>query len=292
MKKKSYVIFIALLLLLIFAGCNNEIPDPDTEPDLSDPKIEAFPNVVVDNTAYEAGYNTIKGIVKDENHNLLTNIDLFFGEDNAFVKKTDEAGEFAFCFKDPHSYEGAQQADYLSLDSEIYSFKVFVKCVLIHNGYNNIDCLVIAVEKEKDVNFTHLIMALDDEGNFTNISLDVKFDQDGVLLPPGYVSRNTVYETGGESTNGETSLVGVEVFLNGGSVPLAVSDPYSTSFEYLFIGDRLTFVKDGFAFHTKQPGESGFVSVPLEDDTFIITGPVPQGYEIRGNCGDNFDILM
>jgi len=296
MKKKPYVIFIALLLLFIFAGCNNETPDPGL-PDLSNiTKITAFPNVELGT----AGFNVIEGVVKDESHNLLTNIDLFFGEDNAFVKKTDTKGEFAFCFADPHNYEGAQQADYLALDSAIYDFKVIPTWITADPNSTTpsyIICLVIAATKDNEIDFNDLIIApRNEDGYFTEIFFNIRFDEDGILLPAGYQDRNHVFEEGGESVNGNTALSGVEIFLNEGLQPVTISNEYGAGIEYLFVGDRLEFAKEGFTFHTASAGggEAGeqLVVESLEGNTFQINGPVPPGFQIRGNCDGNIYILV
>jgi uncharacterized lipoprotein NlpE involved in copper resistance len=154
---KIFVILTVMLLIFALCACNNKNNNINTGKDIQDPPYSYDYTVIkpILNAIPEDGkLNYICGTVWDTDYQPLKNADIYFGEDNEFVNKTDENGWFEFYFFDPYELTAENQISYLSLDNETYDSVAVVKRVYIRNAdlhTNHIECFMVASKAEDNL---------------------------------------------------------------------------------------------------------------------------------------------
>lgn len=214
---------------------------------------------------------TVTGKVIDKDYRPVAGLGLYFGLAKKPAATTSQTGEFSFTVNNESGFKDSRVLDYISLaDNEDTDYRIMEKT---NDNDPAITCLIVLDRGQRNTNIFRGALS---------VYFKCTFDQDGIKLPKGYVSKDTVYVNGGESSNGDTNLSGVKVYA--GDVLIAESDQYGIFIEYIFPGTEITLVKEGFHFKIRNVGE-------MENDSYTITGYEPALFEFRGYTDDP-DILL
>lgn len=215
------------------------------------------------------------GLIKGVDYMPVSGKKVFFGENLEYAATTDENGWFSFKYINSYACSEERVIDYLSLESDLS-----YRAIRTGGDMMKLECLIVAADKDSEI----------DLANDVTYDFYVKctFGQDGVKLPAGYQTRELICEEGNESYNGETYLVGVEVYA--GDQLIAVSNPYGIVFDYLVHGTSIKFIKNGFSFDVRY--------FEMSDDIYTFSGDeiytLPESERMLHFQGytEDFDILL
>jgi len=288
---KLIIIAVALLLILSLSACNDT--DSVLQPTLIIP-IHEEDEPPIDS-------NRLSGIVRDINYQPISNIDIFFGENNEFVQKTNSNGEFDFDFVDPYKLMPENQLDYFTLDREIYNFKVFIKsfnCMNSDFGNYHTSVFVVVTNKENSINLNEDILVHEINKNREDIFFDIRIASEGIRLPEGYLNREVPVPAGTVTSKSEHALIGVKVYVN--EQYIMDSDSFGIGFDFLTKGATLSLEYEGFTFgigigleelNDSEDEISWIIEPAIDGKTFIINALPNIGSKIFAYT-DNTEILI
>lgn len=191
----------------------------------------------------------ISGYVRNMDFELMKDIGIYFGDDKELAAVTDADGKFNFNYSAPYGIDYSRILDAISISGD-YKFRA----VGTDFNYSHFGIVILTDDKDSDTDFYYGI---------TSFFVKTTFNQDNIILPPGYVSRDIVYDNGGFSQNGETTLTGIDVFIDGKYY--GTTDIYGITFEFIKTNSVIEFKKDGFIFVNRTNGYK-----PLEDCKYIV----------------------
>jgi hypothetical protein len=311
-KRTVKILALLAIVLLLFAlsACNkgadsNQEEQQDTQQeqtgDNNQQQEEEQKICPVAGTIHNMPISHLYGVVRDVEYRTISDVDIYFGEENVWVQKTDENGRFEFFFIDPLRLVAQNKADYLSLDSELFDYRLIIKCTFIRSAESmtyDIECIIVVDNKENNGNNLEKILMhpLENENEKREeIFFDLRIGTPGVKLPQGYLHRGEPVTDTVTQSERDYALAGAKVYINDCEEPAVISDDWGISLDYIVAGTRLRIEYSGFTFgiSAREPeeGETRVVEPAQDGHTFTINALPGVGYKIFADT-DDLDVLL